>query len=136
MRAQGLLFTFGALCLFLSLANAQASSFTTTFDTVRRYNPQYTLGYILSGNTLNVNITVPGLGGINAIPASSLGFVVETNTFPATSVTCTSSCTSTSSCTYNCPILISQAYRMNVTVYNLPADTQGFIPRVLQFYQL
>lgn len=136
MLAKDILFILVALSLLLSAAQAQVSSFTTTFDTVRRYNPQYTLGYILAGYTLNVNITVPGLGGPNAIPANNLGFLVETDSFPATSVNCTANCSSSSECTYTCPILKSQSYRMNVTVYNLPADTAGFSPRVLQFYQL
>ena len=121
--------------LLLGGAKCQ-SSYSSSFNTIEKYQPMYNLGYITSGYTVMANLSSPGTSGASAIDMSQVDFTLETNTFPFQSVTCVKTCSSTTACSYDCPISSSAIYRANITKANTPADTAGTTPNVLQYFQL
>jgi hypothetical protein len=124
-----------ALLGLLLTTTQSITTFQYSFNTISRYTPSYSLGYIVSSYSLMVNVSTPGTGA-DSFTISQLTVAVETDNWPATSVTCTpANITTNVSTIYVCPILVSGRYRVNFTKASSPADLAGSSPNVMQYFQ-
>lgn len=68
-KSEGLIVLVIALSL-ASLVSGQ-TTYSATFDTIRKYTTQLSLGYVSGGYTIEINITVPG-ASTSPIPITNL----------------------------------------------------------------
>jgi hypothetical protein len=61
---------------------------------------------------------------------------IQTDTYPASGISCIGGCASASTCFFTCSVLTTQSYRLNVSKNNSPANKNGNNPKVLQHFQL
>lgn len=121
------------LLLVASQAGATtASTYYSTFDTIRRYSPSYQLGYLLAGHTVMVNFTTPG----TTLTLANSAFKIATDELVSTNVpkvfkNCDAS--HPTSCYMTFDILTSGRYRLNITVPTPVPAVQLFYLTVTQY---
>jgi len=122
--------------ILISAAHSQTSTFQYYFNTIDRYIPTYSVGYIPAGFSLMVNFTTYLDLSTRFLTVSNLNLAVETDSFPFTALTCTLTSLSPSSCYYTCPVTIAANYTVKLASDNMPSDSIGANPYVLQTFQL
>jgi hypothetical protein len=124
--------------LLTLIGSVQASTlYSYSFDSLRRNDAYYPLGFVNNGTTVMLNFSTPG----TVVDFSgNFNWAVLTDTLATpTLLTCntvTGCAAGDNFCTVECPVDSSDFYRVRVRKNDHPALDDATLPATLQFYYM